>query len=663
MGCWVRISTADAKDLVLQRRAAGVSVKDAMQAVGRSYETWKDWRKNDPQFKQRADRISESLKAGEKVASEVPDFPEFAEKYLRQPLPLHQLRAWDVLEGRTPRDFWLDAPADPGPESVEAPGADREPDEGSAPVGPGEKVQRYPLMRYQEGSEGTDQVILNFPPNHGKSATWTINWVTWLINRDPSIRIIIVSKTQRLAKQFLLGVKQRLTHPRYEQMHAAFGPEGGWRSEDKADGLAWREDMIYVKGRNPEEKDPTVQALGIGGQIYGTRADLVVLDDCEDLTNYASYEAHANWVAQEVSSRLEPGTDGEHPGRLVVLGTRVGSMDMYRYLRDSAKDLEDEPTYTYFSQPAILENDHSSDWTTWKVLWPERMTPQVIRKKRASFANPRHFQLIYQQNDVPDDATFPSEAVNAAVNKYRFHGPMTPMAPGHRRRGQEGLYVVGSWDPASSAGYNAMSVGGVDRKYGLEARRWVLDVWTKKGVYPAESIQRLKDWTVKYKINEWRIEKNAVQQFITQLPEIRDFLTGKGCRLVEHETRQNKWDPDKGVEATLQPLFLAGVELIDGRMVPRSHEVRIDEPYPDGDGRIDLPSTRQCSHVETLVGQLSTWEPNNKRQVQDMVMSLWFMELGFRAYLRGGMGSQTHFNPGFIPRGAQAKRGVFRYDQ
>ena len=623
-------------ELVLQRRAAGMGVAEAMKSVGRSYETWKDWRKK-PDFKKRADAIAEKLKRGDKIASEVPDFPEFADKYLFQPLPMHQLRAWDVMQGREPRDFWL--------------------------VDNGEKVQRYPLMQYQVGAEGTDQVILNFPPNHGKSATWTVNYVTWLINRDPSVRIIIVSKTQRLAKQFLLSIKQRLTHPRYEQMHAAFGPEGGWRSDDKADGLAWREDMIYVKGRNPEEKDPTVQVLGIGGQIYGTRADWVFLDDCEDLGNYTAYEAHANWVAQEVSSRLEPGTDGEPAGRLVVVGTRVGGMDMYRYLRDNAKDLEDEPTYTYFSQPAILENDHSSDWESWKVLWPERMTPKTIRKKRASFANPRHFQLIYQQNDVPDDATFPAEAVNASISKFRFRGPMTPGAPGHRQDGNQGLYVVASWDPASSAGFNAMTVVGVDKRYGIKARRWVLDLWTRKGVYPAESIQRLKDWTVKYKVNEWRIEKNAVQQFITQLPEIRDFLTGHGCRLVEHETRSNKWDPNKGVEATLQPLFLASIKMVEGRMVPVGPGHQIAEFAPDGDGRIDLPAARNCPHTETLVQQLTAWEPENKRQVQDMVMALWFAELGVRHYLRGGAGAQTHINTGFTPRGAVSARSLLRFGQ
>lgn len=636
----MKINTVEAKELVLQRRAAGASVREAMQAVGRSAETWKDWRKNDPDFRKRADTVGERVKRGETTKTPVPDFPEFAEKYLFQPLPMHQLRAWDVMNGEAPRDFWL------------------EPDEN------GERHQRYPLMRYQVGAEGTDQVILNFPPNHGKSTTWTVNWVTWLINRDPSIRIIIVSKTQRLAKQFLLAVKQRLTHPKYEAMHAAFGPEGGWRSDDKADGLAWREDMIYVRGRDPSEKDPTIQALGIGGQIYGSRADLVVLDDSEDLTNYGSYEAHAEWIAQEVSSRLEPeeGDQEGTGGRLVILGTRVGGTDVYRHLRDTAKDLEDDPTYTYFSQPAILENEHSPEWQTWVVLWPERMGPKVIRKKRNAFTNARHFQLIYQQNDVPDDATFPDEAVNASINKRRFHGAMTPNAPGHRAQGQQGLYVVAAWDPASSSGYNAMIVIGVDKQHGKRARRWVLDVWTKKGVYPQESLDRVKEWTTKYKVNEWRIEKNAVQQFITQLPELRQYLAGNGVRLKEHTTGENKYDPNMGVEGVLQPLFLNTVEMLEGRLVPRSRGGVMTGPEPDGDARIDLPASRHCPGVDSLKSQLVTWEPDKKRQVQDLVMALWFAELGVRQYLWGGRGEQTHAQSRFTSRGAVARRGVFSFE-
>lgn len=598
-----RIPVVEAKELVLQQIAAGARRAPAMQAVGRSVETYKDWMKNDPEFKRRVFEIKEALDRGERKASVVPDFPEFSERYLGMALPVHQLRAWDVLCGREPREF-------------------------------------HESMNYQRGDEGDRQVILNFPPDHAKSTTWTVNWVTWQIHRNPEIRVIIVSKTQRLAKQFLLSIKQQLTNPRFEQMHAAFGPEGGWKDDD----LPWREDMIYVRGRDATQKDPTVQALGIGGQIYGARADLIVLDDVEDLTNYGSYEQHATWVAQEVNSRLDP----EH-GRLVIVGTRVGSMDIYRYLRDEAKTADDEPTFTYFSQPAILEGEHSPNLDEWRVLWPERMGVKVLRKKRAMFANPRHFSLIYQQNDVPEDAVFNAVAVEASINGQRYPGPMVPGATGHRERGMDGLYVVGAWDPASSAGCNAMVVLAGDKQ---TQKRWVLDAWNKRGALPRDSIAKLKEFTETYGIREWRIEKNAVQEFIVQLDEIKDYLASRGVRLVAHYTHGNKWDADKGVE-TLAPLFDSCVDIIDGRMVPK----------PKGRGLIELPHAGKNPAIRELTNQLKAWEPEAKRLVQDLVMALWFAELGVRQWLHGGAGQMSHMRSRFTTRGALRGRGVLSLDE
>lgn len=597
-----KIGVVEAKELVLAKIATGAKRAEAMQSVGRSYETYRDWMKNDPEFKRRVFDIKEALDRGDKSPSVVPDFPEFSQRYLGMELPLHQLRAWDVINGREPRDF-------------------------------------HPSMTYQRGDEGDRQVILNFPPDHAKSTTWTINWVTWLIHRNPEVRVIVVSKTQRLAKQFLLGVKQHLTNPLYETMHAAFAPQGGWKDDD----LPWREDMIYVQGRDPGQKDPTVQALGIGGQIYGARADVIVLDDVEDLTNYGSYEQHATWVAQEVNSRLTPDT-----GRLVIVGTRVGPMDLYRYLRDEAKSLDDEPTFTYFSQPAILDGELSPNLDDWVTLWPERMPARVIRKKRAMFANPRHFSLIYQQNDVPQDAVFRAEAVEASVNGQRYPGPMFAGCTGHREQGMDGLYVVGAWDPASSAGCNAMIVLGGDRD---TQKRWLLDAWNKRGALPRDSIAKLKEFTETYNIREWRIEKNAVQEFIVQLDEIRDYLAGKGCRLVAHSTTGNKWDPNTGVE-TLAPLFDSCVDLIDGRLVAK----------PKGKGLIELPHAGKNPAVRELTNQLKAWEPEAKRLIQDLVMALWFAELGVRQWLHRGAGSRSHMPSRFTARGALSNRGVISLD-
>ena len=100
------LGVIDAKALVLQKIQDGLKVEEACSLAQRSAETYRDWRKSDPEFKAAVDAIraaqSETRTTGRPV---VPDFDVFSRDYLRQPLFPHQLRMWDVIEGRVPRDL------------------------------------------------------------------------------------------------------------------------------------------------------------------------------------------------------------------------------------------------------------------------------------------------------------------------------------------------------------------------------------------------------------------------------------------------------------------------------------------------------------------------------------------------------------------------------
>jgi hypothetical protein len=615
----MEIPAARAKEMVLDLLAAGHSRKDAMARVGRSVETYRDWYRSDEWFQERVKSLREAMATGRTDTASVPDFPEFCEKYLRKPLPHHQLRAWDVICGGEPRDM-------------------------------------HPAMFFQQGTGAGDYVICNFPPSHGKSTVWTVNYVVWRIHRDPNIRVVIVSKTESMAKKFISQIQFMLTSGVFREMHAAFAPDGGWKPTEKGAGMSWRENMIYVRGRDASEKDPTVQALGIGSQIYGSRADLIILDDIEDYANSGMYDKHGEWISQEVFSRIED--DSDRNGQLLMVGTRVAPMDVYRHLRDNATDWDDEPFYTYFSQPAILENA-TARWDQWVVLWPQRLDARKIARKRAAFTDARRFELIYQQNDVPDDAPFPAEAVQASINRQRYPGPMYVSQTGHRTAGMHGLYVVAGLDPAT-VGCTAAVVGGTDK---VAAKRWILDAENMRGATPAQTIELIKEFQVKYKVNEWRVERNAFQRFLTQLPEVRDFIHAHGGVLREHQTTAyrtqggsvGKWDPDWGVE-TLIPLFLSCVEITgEGRMIPK----------PDGAGLIELPNANHggSGAIRELIEQLQIWEPEqSKATPNDLVMALWMMECGIKQYLHGLL-TGGHFMAGrFVSKKAKAARTVVSID-
>lgn len=570
-------SSAEAKKIILATVRMGGTVAEGCRQARRSVKAYEYYRRTDPDFRELVDRARQT--AAEKAAGEreeVPDFPEFCQEYLNTQLFNHHLQWVDLLEGREPRNL-------------------------------------HPRQRFVRGDD--DQILVNTPPEHAKSTTLTVNYVVWRICQDPNVRILLISKTQDMAKKFLLSIKERLAESEaYTDLQQAFGPPGGF-----ADGAAsWTADRIYVSGRTAGEKDPTVQAVGIGGHIYGSRCDLAIMDDCVDHTNHQQFESQISWIQNQVGSRV-----ADAGGRMLLIGTRMETVDLYSEILKPQYYAEGQSPWTYLTQPAVLE--YAEDPEDWVTLWPRTNRPPVtiaarklvqqdadglwpmwdgkaLAKKRRKMS-PRNWSMVYMQDQVADDAVFKQEAVQGCVDRARYPGRLFDGQPQHRRYGMEGLMVIAGLDPAA-AGCTAMVVVGLDRRTGV---RWVLDVVNRRGMPPHEMRAELERLTERYGITEWRVEKNAYQASITQDQLIRSFLSARGCLITPHHTNANKWDADFGV-ASMAPLF---------------------EGWQEGRNLIRLPSQTQSESVRALVEQLCAWFPETKG-LTDTVMALWFAEIRCR---------------------------------
>jgi len=574
----VNKTTQAKKDTILNYMRKGISVAEACRDLGITEQAVAYYKQADAQFRQDYERIKlmATSEGASKAREEMPDFPTFCEEYLDTKLFWHQLQWYDILEGREPRDL-------------------------------------HPSQIYRKGDPG--MIIVNTPPEHSKSTTITQNYVTWRICQDPNIRVIIVSQTQEMAKRFLRAIKDRLAgaNQNYKKLQIDFAPEGGF----DANSASWTADSIYInaEARDSGEATPTVQALGMNGQIYGNRADLIILDDTVTGKNAHEFEKQIDWIQREVINRLTyPG------GVLLLVGTRLAPVELYSEIQKPEWYGQDEESpWTYLTQPAVLEfAENPNDWT---VLAPWTNRPPVslgARKlvepnadglypwhsgvslaRRRATSSPQNWKMVYQQEQVVEDAIFPADKVAASIDGMRAAGLMSSGAPGHRPHGMDGLYVVGGFDPAIT-GYAAALVLGVDRMSGV---RYVLDVWTAGNQKPDDLFDKIKDWTVKYHMNEWVIEKNAMNLMVTQNRELRNYLGSRGTILKEHFTGNNKNDADFGV-ASMSMLF-------DGAK--------------EGKGLIRLPSRSQNEGVKHLVEQLTTWFPQTKAK-QDTVMALWFAE-------------------------------------
>ena len=198
----------------------------------------------------------------------------------------------------------------------------------------------------------------------------------------------------------------------------------------------WDADQITIRQRRSGERDPSIQALGIGAQIYGSRLDLLLLDDALTLENQLTETRRANldsWFLQEASSRA-------HKGEIVVVGTRVHPQDNFRSWKAAWSE---DPHAAFVDIPAIVLNDEGDEETTWPDYWPldgqmvwdqfnqvERYQKGMrdIRKEMESLGAWR-WRLVYQQEDVGDDATiFSKEMIDRALElgEDRMLGQVEP---------------------------------------------------------------------------------------------------------------------------------------------------------------------------------------------------------------------------------------------
>ena len=595
------IPLAELKKSVLASIAKGETVADAVARVGRTISTYEQWRRKDAQFAGRVDELRgrrSVAREAQRAESADMEFHEFSSKFLGVTVFPHMHNVVDIMDGREPA--WQ-------------------------PAGivwePGER----------------DLAIVNMPPEHGKSMTLTINYVTYRVALDPNVRIIIVSKTQAMARKFLYAIKTRLTHPRYAEMHAAYSHAGGFEGTD----ASWTQDLIYVssEGRDSGEKDPTIQALGIRGHVYGARADIVILDDCVDMTNAHEYEKQIDWIQAEVMSRLS------NNGMLLAVGTRLSSKDLYVELRQPSRYPDEESPWSYLSMPAVLDmRDDPKDWVT---LWPKTNIHEVTAKgkdmepdkdgffpkwdgprlaKKRSRMSPRTWAMVYMQQQVSDDAVFHPDAVRAAINGNRLAGVIPRGMVNCRPNGMDGLIVVAGLDPAM-AGHTAIVCIGLDLS---TQKRYVLDVFNRPSQTPDQIREAIYDFTSKYSVGEWRVEKNAFQSMLTQDREVREYLAANGSILREHFTGSNKHDSDFGV-ASMTTLFGG---------------------WKDKLQVIELPSTHASEATKALVEQLVTWHPAApKTQKTDCVMALWFAELACRDRIASMSGySRSHVRNIFATR-------------
>ena len=247
------------------------------------------------------------------------------------------------------------------------------------------------------------KILIIAPRGHGKSEIFSHVLPIWAYLNNHNVRILIVSKAKEMATRSLGIIKQA-----FESNQKIISDFGDLRSKP------WQDDKIYLKrDENVPLKDPSVEAVGIGGSITGAHFDLIICDDLIDNEHMKSEKKRRSvehWFQTTLEPLLEP------TGRIVVIGTRKHFKDIYQSLLDNPiwyhmacryPEDEDHRRCGYraileepASEPLVDDNGVVTDFAIkgpYRILLPERWTIQGLLKEKLSMGSPA-FNSEYQND-------------------------------------------------------------------------------------------------------------------------------------------------------------------------------------------------------------------------------------------------------------------------
>lgn len=481
-------------------------------------------------------------------------------------------------------------------------------------------------------SDDREQILLNVPPGAGKSTLFH-DIAVWMIVRDRTIRILIVSATGRLANGYARRIRDTLARrqpyraPRKtKELGLALDAEASivedfGRFQPLKAGL-WRGEEFVVEqpdGISTDNKEPTVAAYGLDEEYVGHRANLVLCDDVATPDNARDGIKRDRMIERwdsVVEERAEPG------GLLAVIGQRLGPTDLSAYVK-AKQHADGTPLYEHWVYRAHDEDrctgqhDNLEPWPASCLLDPGRLPWERLDSLQQT--KPDRFAIVYQQSDVA-----PGTRLVEAVWAYGGMDDNGVIWPGcldlDRKCGQVPEHLAGRVMSVATVDPSGSALWAVEwwlHQADLDLD-WLIDAESKRmqaehligydtvtrqctGIMPAWQKRSVE---MGRPITHWIVEVNAAQRYLLAHQFVRDWARQSRVMILPHTTGpKNKMDTEMGVEGLLPDRWRSGM-------------IRL--PYSRLDSKRWLVNELIEQHV---------WWTRGKRLRTDLVMAAWFYQL------------------------------------
>lgn len=442
------------------------------------------------------------------------------------------------------------------------------------------------------------------PPEHGKT-TMAENRFNEDLARKPDWRITVASESQGIARKILSRVRNRMEPngptPAYVSRWGPFVPQRGSGGRDVSQ--PWSQDMFNVfKKREHDERDYSMQALGVGSSIVSTRCDHLHCDDIQSVKSHTPGKTDRleEWLRQDALSR-----PGEH-GKTTICGTRVGEDDIYERL-ESDDELIESGILKVVKFPAIITDYDTGEQ---RPLFPERYTMEQLERQKRK-AGQEAWDRNYMQNpgaSKQGNGTFAREDIERCYDSN--------ISLEHRPTSGSTVYVA--LDPALGSKNCVIAV-----EVTPDGKLIVRKIRERTGLQRNEEIMAELEAVISWcnhtaQVTDVVVESKNFQQGLSRDDRLIEMRNRYGFRISEHLTGINKYNEDIGVPS-MATAFIRGEIVL---------------PWAGDD------LTRE--EIGELTKQLEKWRPGARgsRLRQDRVMALWFAWILWRNRWKGKADAQ-----------------------
>jgi len=242
----------------------------------------------------------------------------------------------------------------------------------------------------------------------GVGKSWiTGAFVLWTLFNDPEKKIMIISASKERADNMSIFLQKLII-------------ETPWLNHlrPKSDDARWSR-ISFDVNCSPHQA-PSVKSVGITGQLTGSRADLLILDDVEVPGNSLTENMREKLLqlCTEAESILTPKQDS----RILFLGTPQTTFTIYRKLAERAyrpfvwpaRIPRSLSNYEGLIAPQIQE-DIDNGAKAWDVTDPDRFSDSDLLEREAAMGR-SNFMLQFQlDTTLSDSEKFPLKMADLVV--------------------------------------------------------------------------------------------------------------------------------------------------------------------------------------------------------------------------------------------------------